>query len=117
VNKDALRIQPTFSLNTFASYTERHTWDGSELGYCFASVCVWTVPFATSQDGTRELPSAVVAVDAITAMESHRELATPPAFVNVVRNRLRHASPTWQTSDKHAERTVPIGCNQSEEVM
>jgi len=57
------------------------------------------VPFATSQGYTDELPSAVVAMDAITPMEGHRELAIPPAFVNVVCNCLRYASPTWQTSE------------------
>jgi hypothetical protein len=52
------------------------------------------VPFATAQDRTDELTSAVVAMDAITAMEGHRELTIPPAFVNVVGDCQRDDSPT-----------------------
>jgi hypothetical protein len=112
-----LRNELAFSLNTFAGYTHRHSWDGCEHSYCFASVSVRTVPFATSQDRTHELPPAVVAMDTITAMKGYRELATRPTFVNIVRNCLRHASPAWQTSEKHVERSIPIGCTQSNEVI
>jgi hypothetical protein len=94
------RNTPAFSLNAFAGYTHRHDWDRNELSYCFASAPVRTVPFATSKDRTDELPSAVVAMDVVTTMHGHRELAIPPAFVNVVRNCPRYASPTRQTREK-----------------
>ena len=45
------------------------------------------------------MPSTVIAMDAIAAMEGHRELAIPPAFMNVVRECLSYASPTWQTTE------------------
>jgi hypothetical protein len=89
---------PEFLLNTFASYTHRHPGDRRDLNHRFASASIWTVPFATSQNRTNELASAVIAMDAITPMEGHGELAIPPAFVNVVCNCLRYASPAWQTS-------------------
>ena len=78
------------SLNAFAGHTHGDTWDRSEFRYRLASIFVRTVPFATTQERTDELPPAVVAMDTIAAMEGHRELATPPAFVNVIGNWPRH---------------------------
>jgi hypothetical protein len=52
------------------------------------------MPFATTQKRTDELPPAVVAMDTITEMKGHRELAIPPAFVNIVGNCPRHTRET-----------------------
>jgi hypothetical protein len=71
------------------------------------------VPFATSKDRTDELPSAVVAMDAVTAMHGHRELAIPPAFVNVIRNCPGYASPTWQTSEKVRKEAFQLDARNS----
>jgi hypothetical protein len=82
--------QSAFSLNAFAGHTHRDTWDRGESSYRLASIFVRTVPFATTQKRTDELPPAVVAMDTITEMKGHRELAIPPTFVNVVGNCPRH---------------------------
>jgi len=71
-------------LNAFAGYTHRNGWQRSDFSYGLASALVGAVPLATAKERTDKLPSTVVAVDAITAMDGNRELAIPPAFVNVV---------------------------------
>jgi hypothetical protein len=85
---------PHLSLNALAGHTHDDTWDRGEFRYRLASIFVRTVPFATTQERTDELPPAVVAMDTIAAMEGHRELAIPPAFVNVVGNCPRHTRET-----------------------
>jgi hypothetical protein len=112
VNKNPKENAPAFSLNTFAGYAHCHAWDGSELSYCLASRPVWTVPLAAAQERTDELPCAVVAMNAIAAMEGHRELTIPPTFVNVVGNCPRHASQTSQTSENVRKGTSKLdACN------
>jgi hypothetical protein len=71
-------------LNAFAGYTHRNGWQRSDFSYGLASVLVRTVPLPAAKERTDKLPFTVVAVDAITAMDGNRELAIPPAFVNVV---------------------------------
>jgi hypothetical protein len=71
-------------LNAFARYTHRDGGQRSDFSYGLASVLVGTMPLATAQEGTHNLPLTVAAVDAIAAMDGNRELAIPPAFVDVV---------------------------------
>ena len=99
-------------MNAFADYTYRDASDGRKLSYRLASIFVWTVPFATAQERTDELPPAVVAMDAIAAMESHCKLAIPPAFVNVVGNCPRHTRGTCQTNVHVRRRTSTLGAGK-----
>jgi hypothetical protein len=71
-------------LNAFAGCAHRNVWQRSDFSYGLASVLVGTVPLASAQERADKLPFTVVAVDAIAAMDGNRELAIPPAFVNVV---------------------------------
>jgi hypothetical protein len=91
---DAIQCVPSFSSNTFAGYTHRDASDGRKFSCRLASVFVWAVPFTTAQERTDKLPLALVAMDAIAAMESHHEWAIPPAFVNVVGDGPRHTRGT-----------------------
>ena len=56
------------------------------------------MPLATTQHGPHDLPSAFVAVDAITTMKAHCEQTLPPALVNVVLKPGRHSSPHTNAS-------------------
>jgi len=44
------------------------------------------MPSAAAQERADTLPFAVVAADAIAAMDGHGKLAFPPTFVNVIRD-------------------------------
>ncbi len=116
MNKDPPINPPAFSLNTFAGNPPRHAMDRSEVSYCLASASVRTVPFATAQERTDELPFAVVAMDAIAAMEGHRELAIQPAFVDVVGGGLRDTTPTCQTSENVRKEAPKLDAGNPKEV-
>jgi hypothetical protein len=97
-------------LNAFAGYTHGNAWERSEFSYCLAPTFVGTVPFTTAQERTDELPSALVAMDTITPMDGYSELTIPPAFVNEIGDRLRHASPSLPSKRESAEGISAIGC-------
>ena len=51
------------------------------------------MPFAPAQAGSYDLTSTLVAMDTITTMETCREQALSPTFVNIVGDGRRHATP------------------------
>jgi hypothetical protein len=79
-------------LSAFARQTHIYAWHKRKLGYRPASALEGTAPFTTAQVRPDKLPSAIVAMDTIAAMEANGKLAVPPAFVNIVSNSGAHSS-------------------------
>jgi hypothetical protein len=79
--------------SAFARHSHRDARDRGQLCHCFAADRKGTMPFAPAQTRPNDLTSTLGAMDAITTVEGHRELAVPPRFVNIVGDGRRHGLP------------------------